>query len=217
MDPLWPLLTDNGVECIAGNYDIAIASGADHCGCGYSDERDNELAQAIYDHTRAVTSPAFARWMDALPGSLRESVGGVDVLAVHGSPVAVNDFLWESLQDDALRSRLDAAEGGRPDLLLCTHTGIGWQRRVDDTLVVNVGAIGRPANDGRREGWFAVVELEDGEVRAELVPVAYDWRAQAASMCAAGLSEWFVETIETGWWTTCLEVVPPAERARGSR
>lgn len=215
VDPLWPLLADHGVECIAGNYDIAIASGADDCGCGYSDERDNELAQAIYDHTRAVTSPAFARWMGALPGSLRESLGGVDVLAVHGSPVAVNDFLWESLEDDELRSRLDAAEEGRPDLLLCTHTGIGWQRRVDDTLVVNVGAIGRPANDGRREGWFAVVELEDGEARAELVPVAYDWRAQAASMRAAGLSEWFVETIETGWWTTCLEVVPPAERARG--
>ena len=47
------------------------------------------------------------------------------------------------------------------------------------------------------------------------MPLAYDWRAQAASMRAAGLPEPFVETIETGWWTTCLEVVPPRERARG--
>ena len=46
--------------------------------------------------------------------------------------------------------------------------------------------------------------------------LAYDWRAQAASMRAAGLPEPFVETIETGWWTTCLEVVPPRERARGA-
>ncbi|MGH3494166.1 MAG: radical SAM protein, partial [Sciscionella sp.] len=37
----------------------------------------------------------------------------------------------------------------------------------------------------------------------------------AASMRAAGLPSEFAETIETGWWTTCLEVVPPAERSRG--
>ena len=35
-------------------------------------------------------------------------------------------------------------------------------------------------------------------------------------MRAAGLPEPFVETIETGWWTTCLEIVPPRERARGA-
>ena len=45
--------------------------------------------------------------------------------------------------------------------------------------------------------------------------MAYDWRAQAESMRAAGLPEAFVETIESGWWTTCLEVVPPPERSRG--
>jgi pyruvate-formate lyase-activating enzyme len=100
-------------------------------------------------------------------------------------------------------------------VLLCTHTGIPWQRRVDDKLVVNVGTVGRPANDGRRETWYCVLELEHGRARAELVPVAYEWRAQAESMRAAGLPEAFVETIETGWWTTCLEIVPPPERARG--
>jgi pyruvate-formate lyase-activating enzyme len=142
----------------------------------------------------------------------RETIGGVDVHMVHGSPLAINDFLWESLGDDELRMRL-ALSGA--DVLLCTHTGIPWQRRVDRTLVVNVGAVGRPANDGRRETWYAVLDLEDGAPSADLVPVTYEWRAQAASMRAAGLPEAFVETIETGWWTTCLEVVPPRERARG--
>ena len=81
--------------------------------------------------------------------------------------------------------------------------------------MVNVGTIGRPANDGRREGWYAIVDLEDGRASAELVPLAYDWRAHAAALRAAGLPEPFAETVETGWWTTCLEVVPPRERARG--
>ena len=209
-DAVWPLLTEHGVESIAGNYDIAIGRGDDDCGCGYASERDNHFAQLMYDHTRASTSAEFAAWMRGLPGELRERIGGVDVHMVHGSHLAVNDFLWESLPDAELRERLTGS-----DVLLCTHTGIPWQRELDGTLIVNVGAVGRPANDGSRDTWYAVLELEDGEAWAELVPVSYDWRAQAESMRAAGVPEPFVETIESGWWTTCLEVVPPPERSRG--
>jgi diadenosine tetraphosphatase ApaH/serine/threonine PP2A family protein phosphatase len=211
-DGVWPLLQDHEVECIAGNYDIAVGRADPDCGCGYSDPRDNRYAQMMYDYTLAHTSRRFAAWMSDLPGERRERIGGLDVHMVHGSPLAVNDFLWESLSEDEVRRRV-AASGA--EVLLCTHTGIPWQRRVGDTLVVNVGAVGRPANDGRTDTWYAVLDLDDGEARAELVPVAYDWPAQAESMRAAGLPEAFVETIETGWWTTCLEVVPAAERSRG--
>ena len=211
-DAVWPVLAEHGVECIAGNYDIAIGRGDADCGCGYSDERDNHFAQVMYDHTRAHTSDDFAAWMRELPGDLREQIGGCDVHMVHGSPLAVNDFLWESLTDDDIGVSVRASGA---DVLLCTHTGIAWQREIDGCLVVNVGAIGRPANDGATHTWHAIVDLDDGSASAELVPLAYDWRAQAASMRAAGLPEPFVETVETGWWTTCLEIVPPAERARG--
>jgi diadenosine tetraphosphatase ApaH/serine/threonine PP2A family protein phosphatase/uncharacterized Fe-S cluster-containing radical SAM superfamily protein len=213
-DAVRPLLDELGATTIAGNYDVAIGRGDEDCGCGYADERDNHFAQLMYDYTRAHTSPAFAAWMRELPGELRLELGGVDVHMVHGSPLAINDFMWESLDDDelALRTR---ASGAR--LLLCTHTGIPWQREVAGTLIVNVGAIGRPANDGRTDVSYAVIDLAGGAIEAvELVALAYDWRAQAASMRAAGLPEPFVETIETGWWTTCLEVVPPRERSRGA-
>ncbi|MGI8778403.1 MAG: radical SAM protein [Acidimicrobiales bacterium] len=211
-DALWPLLLGGGVECIAGNYDIAIGRGDEDCGCGYRDPRDSEFAQLIYDYTKAHTSREFAAWMRDLPGEHRETIAGVDVHMVHGSPLVVNDFFWESLSDDAVGERLDASGA---DVLLCTHTGLPWQKRVDGRLVVNVGVIGRPANDGRTDVWYSVIDLADGRAEAQLVPLAYDWKAQAASMRAAGLPEAFVETIETGWWTTCLEVVPPPERSRG--
>jgi predicted phosphodiesterase/pyruvate-formate lyase-activating enzyme len=211
-DAIWPILLDDGVECVAGNYDVAIGRGDPDCGCGYLDERDNRFAQVMYDWTLANTSRDFAAWMATLPTELRVEIAGADLHLVHGSPLAVNDFLWESLGDDELRLRLGA---GAPDVLLCTHTGIPWQRRVDGTLFVNVGTVGRPANDGRTGTWYALLDIEDGEASAELVSLAYDWRAQAASMRAAGLPEPFVETIETGWWTTCLEIVPAPERARG--
>ncbi|MBO8190555.1 radical SAM protein [Streptomyces oryzae] len=212
MDPLWPILTSKSIECVAGNYDVALARGDEDCGCGYRDPKDNEYAQLIYDHTRAATSPQFAAWMGTLPTERRETIAGVDVHMVHGSTLALNDFWWESLPPDEHRQRVRASGA---DVVLCTHSGLPWQRTVDGTLVVNVGVIGKPANDGRREVRYAVLDLEAGRTEAELVPLAYDWRAQAASMRAVGLPECLVETVETGWWTTCLEILPPRERSRG--
>ncbi|MEJ8638981.1 radical SAM protein [Streptomyces sp. MS2.AVA.5] len=212
VDALWPILTDNNVECVAGNYDVAIARGDTDCGCGYRDAKDNEYAQLIYDHTLATTGRDFAAWMGTLPTERRETIDGADVHMVHGSTLALNDFWWESLPEEQHRLR---AEASGADVVLCTHSGLPWQQQVDDTLVVNVGVIGKPANDGRHEVWYAILDLADGHITAELIPLAYDWRAQARSMRAAGLPEIFAETIETGWWTTCLEILPPRERSRG--
>ncbi|MEU9279734.1 radical SAM protein [Streptomyces sp. NPDC048341] len=212
VDALWPILTDNTVECVAGNYDVAIARGDTDCGCGYRDPKDNEYAQLIYDHTLATTGRDFAAWMGTLPTERRETIDGVDVHMVHGSTLALNDFWWESLPDEQHRQRVEASGA---DVVLCTHSGLPWQRRIGATLAVNVGVLGKPANDGRREVWYAMLDLSDGHVTAELIPLAYDWRAQARSMRAAGLPEIFAETIETGWWTTCLEILPPRERSRG--
>jgi predicted phosphodiesterase len=148
MNPLWPILDEHEVECIAGNYDVALARGDEDCGCGYTDENDNASAARIYDHTRAVTSPAFAAWMGTLATEHREQLDDVDLHLVHGSPLGLNDFWWESLTAEAHRLRV-AASGA--DVICCTHSGIPWQARIGETLVVNVGVIGKPANDGRTE------------------------------------------------------------------
>ena len=49
----------------------------------------------------------------------------------------------------------------------------------------------------------------------QFVPVDYDFRRLSGEMRREGLPEEFAETIETGWWTTCLEVLPSRERRRG--
>ena len=92
---------------------------------------------------------------------------------------------------------------------------IHWQRPLEGLrLFANVGAIGRPANDGEANVWYAL--LTEGEPPGvEFVPLAYDHKALAAEMRDEKLPEEFVETIETGWWTTCLEILPAKERRRG--
>jgi calcineurin-like phosphoesterase family protein len=214
-DRVFPILQERGVVVMQGNYDHSIGHDLADCGCGYTDPRDNHYAQLSYDYTRAHTAAAWRPWLRALPPTLRASWGGRRVLMAHGSPRRVNEFLWESTSPDPFLERMLGEH--EADLLLVTHTGIPWQRRLaSGRLVVNVGAIGRPANDGSHDVWYAVVtERSGGGVDAELVAVAYDWRRLAAAMRSEDLAPEFIETIETGWWTTCLEILPPKERARG--
>jgi hypothetical protein len=80
--------------------------------------------------------------------------------------------------------------------------------------VVNVGAIGRPANDGRTGSWYAEIACGDG-MSVEFRCVDYDGEPFAAEMEAEALPTEFVVTIRTGWWTTCLENLPAKERMRG--
>jgi hypothetical protein len=213
-DRVFPILRERGVVVLQGNYDHSIGHDLPDCGCGYTDPRDNHYARLSYAYTREHTSPAWRPYLRALPPSLRATWGGRRVLMAHGSPRKVNEFLWESTSPDAFLARTMTEHAC--DVLFVTHSGIPWQRRLGDgRLVVNVGAIGRPANDGRTEVWYAVVTERADGVAAELVPVAYDWRRLAAEMRAESLPPEFIETIETGWWTTCLEILPPKERARG--
>jgi predicted phosphodiesterase len=211
-EAIWPLLIDNGIECIAGNYELAIGRGEPGCGCGYADDEDNAFAAIAYDYTLRHTSAEFAAWMRTLPTEHRETVAGVALHLVHGSTLAVNDFWWESLPDELHQLRIE--ESGA-DVICCTHSGLPWIRRFRDTLVINVGVLGRPANDGGQHVWYALLDVLDGHATAELVALDYDWPAHSASMRDAGLPEAFTQTIETGWWSTCLEIVPPAERSRG--
>ena len=59
------------------------------------------------------------------------------------------------------------------------------------------------------------LEATSEGLRAEHVPVPYDHARLATEMQAEELPGEFVETILTGWWTTCLEILPARERGLG--
>ena len=217
-DRVRPLLEQGGVAAIRGNYEESLAAGAEDCNCGYTDPRDNLFAEISYRYTAEHTSPDFKAWMGALPARRRVRVGERELLLVHGSPRRVNEFLFRSTTPVPFLEVLLDQE--RADGLLCTHTGLHWHRRLPSGRdAVNVGVIGRPANDGRTEVWYALLEAREsggngrGELAVEHVPLRYDHASLAAEMRRERLPEEFVETVLTGWWTTCLEILPAKERA----
>jgi diadenosine tetraphosphatase ApaH/serine/threonine PP2A family protein phosphatase len=212
-DRVVSLLQEAGVACIQGNYDNSIGNELPDCQCGYTDPRDNRFARISYAYTLTHTSPANRTWLRQLPTQRRVRLGQYNLLMCHGSPRRMNEFLWESTTSTHFLEYL--AREHQADVILATHTGIKWHRVLPgDRHFVNVGVLGRPENDGRTNVWYAILEAIP-HFRVEFVPVHYDQDRLAREMRDEELPEEFVETILTGWWTTCLEVLPCKERRGG--
>ena len=234
------LLREHEIACVRGNYDDSIGNELADCQCGYTDPRDNYFAQLSYEYTLEHTSTENRRWLRSLPSEIRFELRGRRILLCHGSPRRMNEFLWESTTPTHFLSHL--AENHNADVICGTHTGIKWTRQWKGSGAVagrrpgnnqespagndsralrhgqfiNVGVLGRPENDGQTNVWYTLLSATGGgAVSAEFVPIEYDHHRLAAEMKAERLPDEFVETILTGWWTTCLEVLPAKERRRG--
>ena len=210
---VYPLLIEGKVQTVQGNYDNSIGNDLKDCQCGYTDPRDNYFAQISYDYTQAHTASEFKAYQKTLPAFIRFEACGQRVLLCHGSPRQTNEFLWESTTPTHFLEKLFVDYNA--DVILATHTGIKWQRRTPNgKLFANVGVIGRPENDGRTNVWYSIVHFAP-EVRIEYRALEYDQYRLAREMKEEKLPQEFIDTVLTGWWTTCLEVLPGKERARG--
>lgn len=219
-DRIFPLLHEHNIDCVRGNYDDSIGNELSDCQCGYTDPRDNHFAQISYDYTLANTSPQNRRWLRSLPGEIRFRLGEANVLLCHGSPRKMNEFLWESATSTQFLEFLLSEH--QADVLCGTHTGLKWQRQLPANAVsagrsfINVGVLGRPENDGRTHVWYTLLAWDRKQgPRVEFVPVYYDYAGLAAEMRSEKLPDEFIATILTGWWTSCLEILPAKERRRG--
>lgn len=213
-DRVFPLLYDHQIEVVQGNYDNSIGNDLNDCQCGYTDPRDNHFAQISYEYTCENTSRENKAWLKNLPTEIRFDLHGMRFLLCHGSPRKTNEFLWESTTSTHFLEK--QADDFHAEIILGTHTGLHWQRELStDRRYINVGVLGRPENDGTTHVWYTLLTIERNHVDVEFIPLSYDHQRLVKEMREEKLPEEFIETILTGWWTTCLEVLPGRERRVG--
>jgi hypothetical protein len=211
---VFPLLEEFGVRCIQGNYEESLIQRLADCGCGYTHPKDNHYAALSYDYTDRNLSEENRALLGTFPKQLQFKLGTLTVHLCHGSPRRINEFLWETTTSNGFVKRI--AADLRCHVLCCTHTGLPWTRQAaPDLQIVNVGALGRPANNGKQNVWYAELAWTGLTLDVRFIPVEYDWKALAMEMREEKLPAEFIETIETGWWTTCLEILPGKERMKG--
>lgn len=213
-DKVFPILIENKIPVVKGNYDNSIGNSLDDCQCGYTDPRDNYYAKLSYDYTYRNTNDSNKKWMKQLVSEIRLEINGYKILLCHGSPRQTNEFLWETTTPTHFLEKL--CDDFSTDIICATHTGIHWQRKLSGKRhFVNVGVIGRPENDGRTNVGYTMLEFVNGDLKVDYIPIKYDYRKFAKEMKTEKLPNEFIETILTGWWTTCLEILPMKERRKG--
>jgi predicted phosphodiesterase len=232
-DRVCQILRETRIPIVQGNYDSSIGNGLEDCQCGYTDPRDNYFAKLSYDYTFRHTSSDNKAWLQRLSPEIRIGIGQYHVLLCHGSPRKMNEFLWETTTSDAFLNWL--FQKYDTDLIVGTHTGLHWHRETSPGKhFINCGAIGRPPNDGQTTVVYTIITIEGKDLasgnfevsrstgdntaarlRVDFIRLEYDYERLAFEMAREGLPEEFIETIRAGWWTTCNEILPAKERARG--
>ena len=229
-DRVFPVLQEHGIVCVQGNYDDSIGNKLDDCQCGYTDPNDNEFAQLSYDYTLANTSDSNKAFLRRLPSEIRLSVDGLTFLLCHGSPRRTNEFLWESHHKHLISASACSRSQRSRHCRYSFGDTLGSHSARREARDVNCGVLGRPENDGRTSVWYSVIRTgsdadrtantcvtptENVRISVDFVPIEYDYRTLADEMRSERLPEEFVATVLTGWWTTCLEILPSRERRAG--
>jgi len=213
-DKIFPIIKEYDIRVVKGNYDDSIGSGLNDCQCGYTDPRDNYYAKLSYNYTFTHTSEANKKWLRELPSEKRIKINGKKILLCHGSPRQVNEFLWETTTPTHFLEKL--CKDYDADIICATHTGIHWNRKLTGgKRFINVGVIGRPENDGTTEAGYTIIDFNENDFEVEYRRISYDYEQLASEMKEEKLPKEFIETILTGWWTTCLEILPGKERLKG--
>jgi predicted phosphodiesterase len=203
-------LRDWGCHVLMGNCEESLAAGADDCGCGFGEGTACDLLSAAwYRFALAHVSHASRQWMGSLPRLLRFTLGGMKVAVVHGSADRINQFIFAS-DPVTLKSAQRRLLG--VELVVGGHAGLPFIQAIAGGNWLNTGAIGMPANDGSRDGWYALLDAQpDGRIVASLRRLPYDWQTATTMMQAAGLNNGYAAALHAGLWPS-LDVLPAAER-----
>ena len=180
------LVRDRGIPSLMGNYDQGIGFETGDCGCVYKTHEQRAEGAASLAWTQEVASDEAKEYLRTLEDHFTLQTPLGEILAVHGSPRRINEYLFEDRPASAMERM--AREYPYPAILF-GHTHVPYARSVGDTVFVNVGSGGRP-KDGDWRVCYALVDparLGEGEGFVEFVRVAYDYERLMADMATTSL------------------------------
>ena len=137
-------------------------------------------AKWTYDQLEGLIEP-----LAALPVQWdMTDVSGNEIRMVHASMLGDRKGIFPDDSEESLREKIAPA----PKVLVVGHTHRPLIRRVDASLVVNVGAVGAPF-DGDPRAAYARLTLNNGRWDAEIVRIAYDRNRAIACFEESGYLE----------------------------
>jgi predicted phosphodiesterase len=204
--PLWPrevceLLMARGDLTIRGNHDRWVSE-PNPTSMGASDR---------YAHSHLNQDQRS--WLAALPASANTDHG---ILACHGTPASDNEYLIEDASEGRLvRASLATLKDRLVDtqsrVVLCGHSHQQHFIQLPDApTILNPGSVGCPSYDdpgndphvsevGSPHARYAVLDIDENQVSADMVAITYDWKAAVARAESNSRPDW-ANGLRTGWF-----------------
>lgn len=157
----------DGWHLLRGNHEEFVLD------CGGPDQ---PLSGPVYE-TKRFAHFALSQVLNrvgliqTLPDAFERAAPNGDLLRiVHASMRSNRDGIYPMSTDEDIRRQIAPA----PAVFVTGHTHRPLLRRVDNTIVVNIGSVGSSFDDDRRSG-YGQFTWENGRWAAEIVRVDYDY------------------------------------------
>lgn len=189
-------LADDGALVIGGNTDIAVAD-ADYS-AAFPWMIDG-VPDAIVDAAEWAHDALGAQridWLRRLPSERRWRVDDDLVLVCHGSPGSQTAGLDQGLDPNVTIERIAQTDAR---VIVCGHTHLPEVRDLGWKVIVNAGSAGY-IFDGDPTASWALIDIEDGAVSAEIRRTTFDALSVANAISARGLAGdvYRAATVRTG-------------------
>ena len=175
-------LEAEGAIVVQGNTDVAVADLDFAAAFPWMPEVPDSF-RAAADWARDQLDAAALDWLRRLPAERRLRFDDTLILVCHASPGSQTSGFLTDLDPAVVVEMV-----GRTDarVIGCGHTHVPEIRDLGWKLIVNDGSCGY-SFDGDPSAAWALVELRDGEVHAEIRRTAYDADAAADAISRRGL------------------------------
>ena len=180
------LVAERAIPTVMGNYDQGIGFATGDCGCAYKTAEQRAEGAASLAWTDAVASDETRAFLRTLEDRFVVETAAGELLAVHGSPRRINEYLFEDRPESAM-ARMAGANPARA--IVFGHTHIPYVREVAGTAFVNVGSAGRP-KDGDWRVCYALIDPDAStadRLAVEFVRLAFDYERLSAALAGTPL------------------------------
>jgi predicted phosphodiesterase len=190
-------LADDGALVIAGNTDIAVADFDYAAAFPWMQDGVPDAIQSAAEWTHDTLGPERIDWLRRLPSERRwRADDDTLVLACHASPGSQTAGLDRDLDPNVTIERIARTDAR---VIVCGHTHQPEVRDLGWKLIVNAGSAGY-SFDGDATASWALIDLVDGEVTADIRRTEYDAVAAANAISSRGLpgDVYRAATVRTG-------------------
>jgi len=185
-----------GAFVTLGNTDLAVADGDIAAAFPWFSDGAPESYLAAAEWARDQIGDEGLAYLPSLPSERRLRVGDDLVLFCHASPGSLTDGFGADLDPVVTIDRVSRTDA---KVIVCGHTHLPEVREVGWRTIVNAGSAGY-IFDGDPTASWALIEIDEDGIRAEIHRTSYDVMEAANAVSARGLpgDVYRAATIRTG-------------------